>query len=240
MYLMPRTPLLITTLTSLLLLSACGSDDKNSSISDTEGDIHFRATITTNWSGANFPTQYPGGAHWSSPIGTVHNEQVIFWRENDQPASDGIEVMAESGGTEALTSEINTAKSSGYSQGLVKMNSIGSGSGSSSIEFSTTDDFTLFTIVSMIAPSPDWFIGVDSFNLKEGGEWVDEIEIRLPLYDAGTDAGLSFTSADSDTGGEGLPITLVTTERSDSDFSSGIHYDSAEYVATLTIKRIQR
>lgn len=52
------------------------------------------------------------------------------------------------------------------------------------------------TLVSMIAPSPDWFVGVSGLSLYENGEWVSEKVAELYLYDAGTDSGINFTSAD--------------------------------------------
>jgi hypothetical protein len=46
----------------------------------------------------------------------------------------------------------------------------------------------------MIAPSPDWFVGVDSLNLFEDGNFVDEKTVVLFAFDAGTDNGTTYTS----------------------------------------------
>ena len=51
----------------------------------------------------------------------------------------------------------------------------------------------------MIAPSPDWFVGVDSLNLYEDGAFVDEKTVVLYAYDAGTDSGTTYTSPDDPT-----------------------------------------
>ena len=51
----------------------------------------------------------------------------------------------------------------------------------------------------MIAPSPDWFVGVDSLNLYENGSFVDEKVVTLFAYDAGTDSGTNYTSPDDPT-----------------------------------------
>lgn len=48
-------------------------------------------------------------------------------------------------------------------------------------------------MVKMI-PSPDWFVGVDSLNLCEGGQWKQEVTLDLQPYDAGTDSGFTFSS----------------------------------------------
>ena len=51
----------------------------------------------------------------------------------------------------------------------------------------------------MLAPSPDWFVGVSDRSLLEDGGWVDELTIELEGYDAGTDSGSTFNSRDRDT-----------------------------------------
>ena len=45
-------------------------------------------------------------------------------------------------------------------------------------------------------PSPDWFVGVDSLELcLKNGSWIDEKQMNLYLYDAGTDAGSGYQNA---------------------------------------------
>ena len=51
-------------------------------------------------------------------------------------------------------------------------------------------DSPLVTHVSMIAPSPDWFVGVNSLSLLEGGSFMSSVVIQLFAYDAGTDSGV--------------------------------------------------
>lgn len=233
-----KTLLLALISSSLLTMTGCGSSS-DAIESDTAGDVTYRATFTTQWNGTDFPTNYPSNAHWSPLVGTVHNQQVVFWAPNDQPATAGIESMAETGSTSALDTEIQTAKTSGYSQGRIQASSIGSGSGSTSIEFSTSDTYPLVTLVSMIAPSPDWFVGVHGLALQdEQGQWIETQTINLELYDAGTDDGKQFTSSNSDTSSQSLPITLVSSERADTDIESGKHFSSGKYVGTLLIEKI--
>ena len=47
----------------------------------------------------------------------------------------------------------------------------------------------------MIAPSPDWFVGVSGLSLYENGEWISQKVVELVPYDAGTDSGVSYNSA---------------------------------------------
>ena len=233
------TKTLISTFILSLLLVGCGSSSDKTS-SDTTGDTRFKVTLTTQWNATDFETQYPASSspHWSPLSGTVHNVQVKFW-ETDQLASAGIESMAETGSTTALESEIQTAKESAYSQGLIKTSSIGSGAGETSIEFATSDAYPLLTLVSMIAPSPDWFVGVHDLALQDSdGNWINSQTINLKLYDAGTDLGTTFTSANSDSSEQSLTITPLSSQRLDSDFEDGVHFSSDKYVATLLIEKL--
>jgi hypothetical protein len=58
--------------------------------------------------------------------------------------------------------------------------------------------YPLVSFITMIAPSPDWFLGVHDLNLCNTaiGEWQDREVKDLFPYDAGTDSGLTFTSGD--------------------------------------------
>ena len=60
--------------------------------------------------------------------------------------------------------------------------------------FDVNVDFPLVTLVSMIAPSPDWFVGVSSLSLLEEGSWLGSVVVELFAYDAGTDGGVIYTS----------------------------------------------
>jgi hypothetical protein len=44
----------------------------------------------------------------------------------------------------------------------------------------------------MIAPSPDWFVGVADLPLIQGGRWVDSLTVELRGWDAGTDDGTTY------------------------------------------------
>ena len=52
----------------------------------------------------------------------------------------------------------------------------------------------------MLAPSPDWFVGVDSHELCENGRWREAWHIITLLpYDSGTDSGSQFIGRDQET-----------------------------------------
>lgn len=37
------------------------------------------------------------------------------------------------------------------------------------------------SLMSRIVPSPDWFVGIDSFDLCVDGGWIDTITIEVGL-----------------------------------------------------------
>ena len=46
----------------------------------------------------------------------------------------------------------------------------------------------------MIAPSPDWFIGVHDLPLFDDGQWVEDLSVDLFPYDAGTEDGTGYST----------------------------------------------
>ena len=73
----------------------------------------------------------------------------------------------------------------------------------------------------MIAPSPDWFVGVSGRSLQdESGEWLEELEVTLYPYDAGTDDGATYTSANADSSPQ-QPIRGIRGEAPFSDAPIG-------------------
>lgn len=162
-------------------------------------DYEASYTLTFNavWSPTSHPASYPGGAHWSGLTGGTHNGEVTFW-EIGQLASRGVKDVAERGSTSQMRSEVSAAISAGTANQILAGGGLGSGSGTVQMTFTANKSFPLATVISMIAPSPDWFIGVGGLSLvDEEGEWLDEIVVSLNLYDAGTDDGASYASGNS-------------------------------------------
>ena len=110
-------------------------------------------------------------------------------------ATPGIKNMAETGGKSPLQSELETAISSGMAEALISGGGIGSSPGTVEVMVNVSQGHSLVSITSMIAPSPDWFVGVHDLNLFANGSWARELVVPLFPYDAGTDDGLTYTSA---------------------------------------------
>jgi hypothetical protein len=155
-----------------------------------------RYTVTMNivWTSSTHPGTVPSGAHVSSPVLAVHQTPGAMFVVNGL-ASPGIEAMAERGATSGLVAELGSTP--GVSSVQTRAGVTGSGSRSFTIDVTQADD--LISMVTMLAPSPDWFLGFGDLDLFVGGAWVDTFTFPLANYDAGTDSGSNFTSGDADT-----------------------------------------
>ncbi len=158
----------------------------------------YRVTFEADWSAATHPTDFPSNAHFSGLIGATHHRDTVIWRSGEL-ASPGIEQMAETGGKTMLLDEITPLIGAGDAEHLLSGGGIGTSPGSVNLEFEISRDHPLVSLVSMIAPSPDWFVGVDSLSLRAGGQWLERLSVDLLPYDSGTDSGAGFQSPDSDT-----------------------------------------
>lgn len=142
---------------------------------------------------------FPSSAHFSRVVGATHTWEVSFWMPGGI-ATPGIEQMAETGSVSTLCREIQAEAAGGRSSPCLQGAEASFRSpGSVSFTFEVAGERPLLTLVSMIAPSPDWFVGVHGVALKEdGGCWRERVELDLVGYDAGTDSGATFTASDAD------------------------------------------
>lgn len=154
----------------------------------------YRLTFNSTWSAATHPTDFPSpNEHYSPLVGGTHDSGVTFW-EPGGLATVGLKNVAETGGTGNMASEVNAAISAGDAEFLLNGGGLGSSPGATEMTFTITQSHPLVTMVTMIAPSPDWFVGIHGVNLFVDGDWVDERSIPLLPYDAGTDDGATYAS----------------------------------------------
>ena len=179
-----------------------------------EETVDYRLTFTATWSESTHPTNFPSNPHFSPLIGATHNDQVSFW-EPGTLASTGTSQVAETGGTTIFNQELQSAITAGHA-----LATLGSGGllspGNKSFTFTADRDYPLLTIITMIAPSPDWFVGLHGYDLIQSDTWIDNVTIPLFVYDAGTDSGTTYRSQNQKT----LPPELVE-RRNDIHFAPG-------------------
>jgi len=169
----------------------------------------YTLTFDATWSRRTHPLEAPSNPHFSRLIGGTHDARATFWASGAL-ASRGIEAMAELGATSPLDAEVESAIAAGTAQHLLRGDSIPRNPGRTTLAFTVSQSHSFVTLVSMVAPSPDWFVGVAGLDLFAGGVWADQIAISLQPWDAGTDDGLSFESENADAV-PAKPISLITT-----------------------------
>lgn len=191
------------------------------------GSATYEVTFNSIWSATTHPGAFPGGAHWSPLIGGTHSDAVTFW-EPAGIATSGFETMAETGSPVPFRDEVNAAIGAGTGLDLIEGSGIGTPASTSEV-FTVTTEHSFVTLVTMIAPSPDWFVGVHGLELLDAqGRFVDQIVVPLLAYDAGTDNGVNFTSSNQDQTPH-APIERVT----------GGPFTGNDPLGTFTFTRVQ-
>lgn len=174
--------------------------------------VRYRVTVISDWTSSSHPATLPSNSHFSPAVVAVHGSVGdVFTR--GAPASSGIEQMAESGSTGALLAEL------GADDTVLDVQRGSSifGAGQNQFTVTLTQDAPLVSAVTMLAPSPDWFVGIRDLSMFSEDEWLDRVELDLRSYDAGTDNGTSWRSPNADTN----PADVISRPRDDV-FSAGV------------------
>lgn len=159
----------------------------------------------------------PGFAHWSALVIATHKTANTFMMVGSA-ASPGIESVAETGGTSTFKSEV---ESNADADQFIKGSGLGSAKGVINVNnIDISEDFPFVTLASMIAPSPDWFIGINSENLRSGNSainngWKETYTIDLFPYDAGTEDGSGYSGSNADTN----PLGIITSRSNITPFN---------------------
>ncbi|MFH2051543.1 MAG: spondin domain-containing protein [bacterium] len=171
--------------------------------------VTYRVDFEATWSAETHPQSFPGFPHFSPLIGGTHDTSVTFWQVG-QPATLGIQRMAEWGATSPLDQEIQAAINQGAAGQVIQTQSAFVPSpGTESTTFTAGLDHPLVSLVTMIAPSPDWFVGVSGLSLWDGSAWINTLTVELYGFDAGTDSGPNYSSPDQPTVPP-VPISVIT------------------------------
>ena len=194
------------------------------------GEANYTVTFNATWDSSTTNHAVPGNAHWSPMVVATHATADAIYAIGDT-ATQGIKVVAETGKPGPLKNELSALFKSGEIRAFRTGKRIGSGTGKNSVTLSAASDRSLLTMISMIAPSPDWVVGVSGFDLCTGSAWVDSIELPLMAQDAGTDDGVAFASPNK----ASAPAEVF--QYLDRDLALTNNADEAAVFGTLMIKR---
>jgi len=158
--------------------------------------VEYTITFTSNWENST-NTTLPGSAHFSPLAVATHNSGVTFF-EMGQTASPGVKLIAELGATGSFSDEVNTAITNNTADQVIIGPDLFFNAGSNRTitiaNITVNKDFPLVSLLSMIAPSPDWFVGASNVSLLDAsGNWIPEITMDLFPYDAGTEEGTGYS-----------------------------------------------
>ncbi|XP_037780834.1 uncharacterized protein LOC119577182 isoform X2 [Penaeus monodon] len=199
----------------------------------------YKVKLETHWSPRDFPKHYPEWrppAQWSKLAGISHSRDLVLFRAGET-ASPEVKAFAETGRSDGFDK---------YGQGndgaldVFSAPPIPQGVGETQSEFFVDGNHSRISLLSKIVPSPDWFVGVDSFELCEGGNWVDNVKIQVDPLDAGTDNGLTFTSPNWQTSPQ-EKLFRITANYPDHPAHS-FYYPTLQHlprIATFTITKMK-
>ncbi|XP_045523128.1 spondin-2 [Pieris brassicae] len=165
----------------------------------------YKMVLHTYWTREKFPKHYPDWrppAQWSRVYGVSHSRSYVLFHLGRR-VSPAIKQFAETGRLDSLGSSPGTLDVFGAP-------AIGQGSGRSESEFFVDGNHSRVSVMARMIPSPDWFIGVDSFDLCVDGNWLDSITIEVDPLDAGTDNGFTFTAPNWPTAPQGVAYRITS------------------------------
>lgn len=149
----------------------------------------YSMKVTMQWTMPQFTV--PGGAHVTTIIGMVHSKDTFLWKENIY-ATLGLEDVAEMGNTTKMNAELDVIISalkagSKFQLPAPPIN------GSSEVTLKLSTAYPNVSFASMIAPTPDWFLGISNISLVKDNRWLDSLILPVRVYDAGTEQGNVFS-----------------------------------------------
>ncbi len=213
-----------------------GEPSDNSEPTD---QVRYQVTLENLWGVEDFPQGFPEDAHLSLIGGATHNAAVSFW-DFGEVVSRGMEDMAEAGLIDILLfDEVAPAIDNGTADSMIEIREytdarIDGVAGIRKFEINMQVDWPRVSMVTMLGPSPDWFVGVSGLSLRDEGGWVTRLTVDLPLYDAGTKSDITPIM-----GGPDIippdPVGLVAY-----DAATGVYLPAEEpqNVARLTFEKL--
>jgi hypothetical protein len=186
------------------LLLSC--DKKTSEDSVPYSEASYKILVTLNWTSPAFSV--PASAHVTPLIGLVHSTDTFLWVPG-KLATAGLEDVAEIGNNTKMNAELDAIlqANKGLSKFTITPPAV-TGTVEADVDFNT--NYSCISFASMIAPSPDWFMGIHDFNLFKDKAWINDVTLNLIVYDAGTEDGNVFDYSNPET----VPhqnISLLTT-----------------------------
>ena len=189
-------------ITSLMLTACAGT-----TVMPKEPGATYEITVVRSWSEATHPLAWPGvTAHFTGGIGAAHNSVYAMFIAGGV-ATPGLEMMSQKGVSTPFDTELAAAQARGNVGSIFTTGAVWTVGGTTSAQVRATDSFSQVSFAMMCAPSPDWFTGVASLQLKRNGQWIESETVTLYAWDSGTNNATTY-KADKIAVNPFVPITL--------------------------------
>ncbi|XP_044012100.1 spondin-2-like [Aphidius gifuensis] len=211
--------------------SQCGSSSDNKL-------VQYKILLKTYWSRERFPKQYPQwspSAQFGRLIGKTHDSSYFLYHLGKNLPSGTMDYLKNENSNDLnIDGEISSVLDTFGGTKLLR------GEGTSITRAFLDSNHTLISIIMRINPSPDWFIGIDSFSLCVKGRWIDTVTLELDPLDGGIDNGLTFKSKSGTTNLKNFVYRI--TSRYPAHHTSSFYYPNLPRlppIATLTFQKLK-
>ena len=130
-----------------------------------------------------------------------------------------------------MYNEVDKMIKPGFVSNVYKTGAVSTPGGYTSTKIMVQNMYSMVSLITMIAPSPDWFVGVDSYDLCGMNGWKENVTIDLLPWDAGTENGQTYSLNNMAT----MPVDVIMRITSNSSSQIGAHANIP--FATVTFKR---
>ena len=160
-------------------------------------EMTYKVSVVVDWSSRSHEGNYPNSAHLSQPVFWTGSSNPVFAIE--QNPSEGMKEFSVSGRTRALKQELESfIENETISQFDIKDRI--DAPGSDSYEVTLTREDPVFSLISKLAPSPDWFLALEGVNMLEDNRWKDNVRVSMVALDGGVSGGNEFKNAINEEG----------------------------------------
>ena len=121
-------------------------------------------------------------------------------------------------------------KKSGFVSNVYKTGGVSTPGGYTTTKIIVQNMYSMVSLITMIAPSPDWFVGVDSYDLCGMNGWKENVTMDLLPWDAGTENGQTYSLNNRPTD----PVDVIMRITSNSNSQIGAHANIPFATVTFT------
>ena len=132
-----------------------------------------------------------------------------------------------------MYNEVKMMKKPGFVSNVYKTRGVSTPGGYTTTKIMVQNMYSMVSLITMIAPSPDWFVGVDSYDLCGMNGWKETVTMDLLPWDAGTENGLTYKLDNMPTN----PVDVIMRITTDSNSDIGKHANVT--FATVTFTRVE-